>query len=288
MKLLLIPSGGSDYLQDSIYIGLKDLYGTDVECTLSCDYLYKGTEIDKNRFWGRGFTYTNILDQSVNVVSKDTSKKIEDNYYDIIIYTFVSRNSSMLDDVMRITNGKNVILVNGEDADYSFENYNEKVLYFKRELKAPQNINILPISYAIHKSKIYNGDKIITKEFSASKPSMDNLTPTSSSVYIFDNEQDYYKDYQNSKFGLTKKKGGWDSMRHYEILANKCIPVFEDIENCPEYSLTTLPKDLLAEINKNHTNIKDKEYFEYVDYLSEYTKNNLTTDQLANYIISKL
>jgi hypothetical protein len=85
MKILIIPSSGSDYLQDSVYIGLKELYGTDVECIFDCSYLYKETIIDSNRFWGRGFTYTNILSPELNVISTDTIEKIQNNYYDIII-----------------------------------------------------------------------------------------------------------------------------------------------------------------------------------------------------------
>lgn len=288
MKILIIPSSSSDYLQDSVYIGLKELYGTDVECIFDCSYLYKGTMIDSNRFWGRGFTYTNILSPELNVISIDTIEKIQNNYYDIIIYSFISRNSIMIDEVMKVTNGKNVILINGEDENWRFEHYNEKIVYFKRELISPEKKNILPINYAIHKSKIFLGEKNIKQELSHSKPSLDNCTPTSSSVYIFDNESDYYMDYQISKFGLTKKKGGWDSMRHYEILANKCIPLFENLSECPEYSLTNLPKKILVDINNNYLNISNEEYFQYLEYLHSYTLEKLTTDKLANYLISKL
>ena len=40
------------------------------------------------------------------------------------------------------------------------------------------------------------------------------------------NESDYYKDYQRSYFAITCKKGGWDCLRHYEILANAVSPTF--------------------------------------------------------------
>jgi hypothetical protein len=215
-------------------------------------------------------------------------EKIQNNYYDIIIYSFVSRNSAMIDEVMEVTNGKNVILINGEDENWRFEHYNENILYFKRELTFPEKNNILPINYAIHKSKIFLGEKTIKQELSYSIPSLDNCTPTSSSVYIFDNEHDYYVDYQISKFGLTKKKGGWDSMRHYEILANKCIPLFENLSECPEYTLTNLPKKILIDISRNYLNLSNEEYFKYLEYLHSYTLENLTTDKLANYLISKL
>ena len=34
------------------------------------------------------------------------------------------------------------------------------------------------------------------------------------STYVYDNEIDYYNGYKNSLFAVTKKKGGWDCMRH--------------------------------------------------------------------------
>lgn len=288
MKILIIPSSSSDYLQDSVYIGLKDLFGKDVECIYDCSYLYKETSIDRTRFWGMGFTYTNTLSPELQNISSNVIEKIKNNYYDIIIYSFVSRNSAMLDDVMRVTNGKNVILINGEDESWRFEHYDMRVLYFKRELIFPENKNILPINYAIHKSKIFFGEKIIKQELSDSVPSLDNCTPTSSSVYIFDNEIDYYNNYRISKFGLTKKKGGWDSLRHYEILANKCLPIFENLKNCPEYTLINLPKKILIDICNKYPYVSDKEYYEYLEYLHTYTLENLTTEKLANYLISKL
>ena len=39
-------------------------------------------------------------------------------------------------------------------------------------------------------------------------------------------------------------------MRHYEILANGCIPIFLDLENCPINTLTNLPKKCLLYCKK--------------------------------------
>lgn len=286
MKILIIPSSQSDYLQDSVYLGMKDIFGTDVECTYDCHYLYKGTHIEKNYFWGYGFTYTNILNPNLNIVSKNTLDKIKDKYYDLIIYSFVSRNSDMLDQIINITNGKNVILINGEDDSERFDFYNDKILYFKRELIEKKQNNIFPIHYAIHESKIYNGAVIKTKILSDSLPTMNNCTNISSSHYIFNNELDYYFDYQISKYGITKKKGGWDSMRHYEILANKCVPLFNDINKCPKLTLTNLPKKILLEINETYPNISETKYEYFLNELFEFTKNNLTTKKLAEYILN--
>ena len=77
-------------------------------------------------------------------------------------------------------------------------------------------------------------------------------------------------------------------MRHYEILANKCIPLFDDLNECPVNTLTNLPKKTLIEITNNYPNISDKNYYEYLEFLNTYTLENLTTDKLGTYVISKL
>jgi hypothetical protein len=64
-------------------------------------------------------------------------------------------------------------------------------------------------------------------------------------------EQKYYKVYQNAKFANTQKRGGWDALRHYEILMNGCIPIFENLEFCPTLTMSTFPKKKLIEIKKN-------------------------------------
>jgi hypothetical protein len=63
-------------------------------------------------------------------------------------------------------------------------------------------------------------------------------------------QQLYYNEYQRSRFAVTRKKGGWDCMRHYEILANGCIPIFENLEDCPQYTMTTFPKELVLKANR--------------------------------------
>jgi hypothetical protein len=75
------------------------------------------------------------------------------------------------------------------------------------------------------------------------------LIPGGSANYLFGagEECQYYEMYRRSMFAVSQKKGGWDCLRHYEILANGCIPIFEDLDNCPADTLVGLPKTLLKE-----------------------------------------
>eukprot|EP00435_Cladocopium_sp_Y103_P012899 s4041_g3.t1 len=60
-------------------------------------------------------------------------------------------------------------------------------------------------------------------------------------------EEEYHQHIQKHRFGDTRRKGGFDCLRHYELMANGCIPIFHDLEHLPKSILRTLPKDLLME-----------------------------------------
>lgn len=137
---------------------------------------------------------------------------------------------------------------------------------------------IYPISFSIPESKI-------VKEIPKKNKKFSNIVPNHEcgpSTYIFNNELEYYKEYQESLFAVTRKKGGYDCMRHYEILANGCIPYFVDLNNCPINTLTHLPKKLI--LNAIHSDAPEQ----FLPQLLEYTSNNLTTRKMAEYMLSKL
>lgn len=146
---------------------------------------------------------------------------------------------------------------------------------------------LYPISFSIPKTKLYNGFPKKTKF-------MSDLIPGDTSTYIYETEEDYYKEYQQSYFAITKRKAGWDCMRHYEILANQCIPYFIDIQHCPENTMALLPKNLFIDAIKLHDDYKNKQLDENFieqyrilqEKFAEYTKNTLTTDKMALYILN--
>lgn len=158
-----------------------------------------------------------------------------------------------------------------------------------------------PISFSIPE------EKVVT-EVPKKSIILANYNPTGvgSRFYKYDNEKDYYNGYQKALFAITRKKGGWDCMRHYEILANGCIPYFENLQNCPLNRLTHLPKELLLETNKFYEQIRKKYninnnnsanqlsgeemnvYNNYIEQLIAYTRNNLTTVSMAKYLLNNI
>lgn len=140
-------------------------------------------------------------------------------------------------------------------------------------------MSIHPISFSIPKCKIVSRIYPKTKFISS-------LIPGDTSTYIYNTEQDYYDEYRQSMFALTKKKAGWDCMRHYEILANGCIPYFPDISNCPKNTMTTFPKELIKRSNELVKNRQHPSLPLYRLFL-DYTKHYLTTEYTAKYVLEK-
>jgi hypothetical protein len=82
------------------------------------------------------------------------------------------------------------------------------------------------------------------------------------------------------------KKAGWDAMRHYEILGNYCMPYFVGLEDCPKDTLANLPKELLIEGRELANNFDESKYFNILNEMFEYTKTNLTTKNIAQYVLN--
>jgi hypothetical protein len=147
-------------------------------------------------------------------------------------------------------------------------------------------MKIYPLPYCIC-------DEYIVSNIPKKKYITAELIPGDLKTYKFgvDDEAEYHQMYKDSRFALTYKKGGWDCLRHYEILANGCIPIFRGLSTCPKNSLYNFPKEIILSANKELIPWKDnKEYIDkynkYVSILLEYTRNNLTTSNIAKYFLN--
>tara|TARA_X000000950_G_C13772584_1_gene601627 strand:+ start:60 stop:1058 length:999 start_codon:yes stop_codon:yes gene_type:complete len=312
----------NDYLSNLLLHGLREHFGRNVIDFPGSWYLYKDEskkkELDNSKLWGKGFTIIDTLNNYDSIDRNDIEKKIQTKYFDLIIYSSARRSKPFLDDVIKFNN--KAIFIDGEDDQFIDENLNKIGLYFKRELIKDQK-NLLPIQFAIPEEKILR--EVNTKPKNLLAP----LIPGRLNTYIYNDEIDYYKMYQESIFALTYKKAGWDTLRHYEILMNGGLPIFLDIENCPVNTMRNFPKkDIINIKNKyetilqnyfptkifkykflnfksfknyflnlfsNKKNIdyfieKDEEIFELKSKLLNFTKKNLTTYKLAEYVINSV
>lgn len=239
MKILFLSQGaGVDYMCDSVFHGLRSLYGTDVVDANRLWYLYNSISAEeKARQYGRGFTMCGLIEEG-EVDRSDLLGKIKSHFFDLVVYGSIHRNADLLYDVLGSYSREEVIFIDGEDQPMFLREFPAKGLYFKRELHSPQDY-VHSIQFGIPEEKIV-GPLPKTKMVSY-------IDPMNLQTYIYDKEEDYYRDYRESLFGRTCRKAGWDCMRHYEILASGCLPIFENLEHCPPTIMTELPKgDLLV------------------------------------------
>ena len=286
---------GVDYLNDNIFHGGRSLFGESFIDSNEAWYMYDDLSInDKSSLYGMGFTIAGKLPK-LNINREFIEDKIRSKFYDLIIYGSVHRNLDYIDLVKSIYSKNKVVFLDGEDETKILTELLEYGVYFKREL-SDEYINLVyPISFSIPKNLINiqpveNKIKIISNSSSYE------------TGYLYSDEETYYKNYTNSYFALTKKKAGWDCLRHYEILMNGCLPLFSNLHNLPKNIMIHWDKELLKEsldlfwdfrIHKkdfdlNAKNISDSVYNELRNKLADNLKTNLTTENMFNYILSKL
>lgn len=147
-----------------------------------------------------------------------------------------------------------------------------------------------PIQFAVPESKIVADIPEKALDFAF-------IVPGRFETYIYKVEEDYYKDYQRSYFALTYKKSGWDCMRHYEILANGCIPYFVGLEQCHPKTMQFLPRELILEAMNlpgvaypkiDHEKFDKAKYNEILGKMLEHTRKYLTTRNMAKYVLDTI
>eukprot|EP00755_Sulcionema_specki_P016069 Sspe_Gene.61071::Locus_33783_Transcript_1_1_Confidence_1.000_Length_2357::g.61071::m.61071 len=115
----------------------------------------------------------------------------------------------------------------------------------------------------------------------------------------------YRYDYRHAYFGVTRKKMGWDCLRHYEIIAQGSIPYFVDLKLLPANTMPFFPRHLVAEaMNLPGVSFKDEpgsfwypdsysidwnvfnktRYYELAVRIQEHGLRYLTTEATAKYL----
>jgi hypothetical protein len=129
--------------------------------------------------------------------------------------------------------------------------------YFKRELSPttarvrylgllPERIavarllrHVTPLGFAIPADALATGEEPKTKLLATHTvdPEVAALVDAGEAgKYHFTQEHEYYDDLRSSKFCVTMRKAGWETLRHYEIAAQGCVPCFRDRDAKPALS----------------------------------------------------
>lgn len=143
---------------------------------------------------------------------------------------------------------------------------------------------IFPLPYAIP-------DECVVTSVPHKTQYMSEVVPGTRSNYTFSagQEEAYYQQYRDSRFALSPRKGGWDCLRHYEILAAGCVPVVDGIEHAPKETMVSLPRALIIEgralLPWQDTEEQQKRYDALVEKLLGHVRAHCTTSALAEYFL---
>jgi hypothetical protein len=243
--LVMCASQGPDYLQDLIFHGLAQHRNIALFCNLFPPHL--AVDFPKSiPVYGNGYTAFRRLGPSYNAwKDKVITADNELQKVDICIYLNVQRYFNVQEAKLLKLRGATLMAVDGEDnCSIQTDALDICDLYYKRELKHPAD-KVAPISFKIPQ------DNIVDLIPFASKISfLAPCDPRNRSSYLFTSEASYYGQYTSSCFGVTMKKGGWDCMRHYEIIAAGAIPFFINICNKPLLTMSDYPAELQKKANR--------------------------------------
>jgi hypothetical protein len=294
MKILFISKGNLPDLQcDTIFHGARSLFGNDFVDINRAWYMYKK---DKDLYWnervpnggnsyGLGFYLNGNLPEDDGVDRSDIISKIKNKYFDLVIYGSCTRCLDYAREVLEVYPKNKIIFVDGEDDQTIHSNFCDAGHLFKRELVQSPTNNLHPIQFGAPKEKTVQKVPNKIKDYGT-------VIPGDQATYIFKDEVSYYKDYQDSYFGVTVKKGGWDCGRHYEILMNGCVPFFPDIDDCPENTMTKFPKAVISDVSKilksETFQFSEEWYAEISENLLTYTKNKLTTEHVVINMLDRI
>jgi hypothetical protein len=281
MKILFFTSSIEDYLADPALHGLRLQYGKDCIDYPKCEILYRNCpEQIRKQVRGNGFTlYTGLLDD-IEIDRFNIEDKIVKGYFDLIIISDIWRQFGWFVHFRPWLTPKNCIILDSADTTQPYPAHGRwwrkpyywflprvhpYFLYFKREWvpdthfsilarlfpkiireRLPQPRTLRRVSFAIPEEKIIDHLPDKKKDFPKHivDPEVAARVAGSHTSYAFTSENEYYKDLQESRFGITTKRAGWDCLRHYEIAANGAVMCFRDFDLKPE---TCAPHGLTSE-----------------------------------------
>lgn len=283
MNILFLGGDTGDYLNISLLHGLKNLPDVVVYDYPKSEVSYKQYINQVQPYLrGKGFTlFFNLEDQPINRFHL-LIDEVRSDFFDLIIFGDIQFSFGYYVQLLPYLKPKKVIFLDGSDSPALFgysgifwRNHaywfipkpHKKYLYFKREF-TPETIfsryyrmvpqaflrylpgmkNIRPISFSFPQEKIVFEMPVKTKLFSKHivDEEVASNVPGSFTQYAFETEAEYYEDLQQSKFGITTKRAGWDCLRHYEIAANGAVICFKDLDKKPK---TCAPHGLVANVN---------------------------------------
>lgn len=307
-----------DYQINFLLHGFRQLFGADVVDFPRVEHMYYPFP-DKLGLWGKGMSYAETLSNiDINRDPDHIQRQIIDGEFDILtlgVHHMAHHQPdqlySALDWLVSVGCKSKIIVVDGNDHRSTYLDvfkYPLDITLFKREIPDGMDERVKSISFAVPADRVLKKVPIKTKMLATILPA--DFDSENRKTHSYNSEAEYYNDYQSAWFGMNSEKGGFDSCRIREIAMNGCIPIFTNIEQCPSRTLCDLPKqELLAVKNIQGLILKQKvftkhdiqrdsvlfsddintnELQEWAEFFLEYTRNNFTTEALANRVLGEI
>lgn len=103
--------------------------------------------------------------------------------------------------------------------------------------------------------------------------------------YSFEDYPSYLRQYSESEFALTFKKGGWDCFRHLEIIAAGAVPLMLDADRIPSSTMVHYPKQTIQRIMWAIRRGKVGELDAIREHLSDWFDEHLSSQKMAGYLL---
>jgi hypothetical protein len=116
-----------DYLRCLTLHGFKELLGDQCHDYPIVPHIYKNANIDYKSLYGKGITYTNLLDAALHNDAFDPNVEnlIKTRFFDVIIYGSYHRGTPLFELVAQHYSSNEIIMLCGED--YHICNYEQIV-----------------------------------------------------------------------------------------------------------------------------------------------------------------
>ncbi len=269
-----------DYMNDIVFHGGKKMFGDGYETTSPANYMYSDWLPHKQSLYGRGFTlYCRLERPTSEPTEAEVLEKIRSRYYDRVIFGAAHRWQLHIDLVSRHYRRSEVAFIDGEDEDDIAWPATEVGVYFKRELPAHHGA-LLPIGFGVPR-EIFRRDVPKTQILAATIPNFNK-------EYAFTDEAEYHMEYARSSIAITTRKHGWDALRHYEIVANFCMPHFPGLESCPASTLSHFPKEEVVRYNSSCGMSVSDGWQQAMESVWGHCLENCTTEAVFRYVMGKL
>lgn len=274
IRVLFLSDDREDYLADGLLHGLKQLTNLDVTDFPKKNCLYRQESISRDSFEvrGGGFTLYGALKDTCSIADRQhIQQKLEHGWFDLIVIANIWRQWGLMiqwEHILKM--GCKLAILDGDDDERfyptsttRFKHFgptrwlkdllNKKsTIYFKREwtnntTQWPYSCMLSPLGFSIPEDKIVKmltskkrlfPNHVVDEEIS--------YLVGAQTSYAFTSEMEYRNNLEESRFGITTKRGGWECLRHYEIAASGAIPCFRNLISKP---LTCAPHGLVDGIN---------------------------------------